>query len=70
MRAAAVLRQTVASNDMKTLKYLQLTSDSGSFGRSKADQVYAPVEKLHIPVMLKTKIKQIYCNKSKIVIKQ
>lgn len=70
MRAAAVLRQTVASNDMKTIKYHQLTSDSGSFGRSNADQVYAPVEKFQVPVMLKTKIKRTYCNKSNIVIKQ
>lgn len=45
MRVTAVLRQTVASIDMKTLKYLQFTTDSGSVGRSKADQVYPPVKR-------------------------
>lgn len=45
LRAAAVLRQTAASNDMKTLKYLQFTSDSSSIHKSKADQVYEPVKR-------------------------
>lgn len=49
LRAAAVLRQTVASNDTKTLKYFQFTSEGGSIGRWMVDEVYAPEQRFQEP---------------------
>lgn len=45
MRAAALLRQSDASNDIKTLKCLEFITDSGSTGRSEADLIYTAVKR-------------------------